>query len=170
MRISDWSSDVCSSDLAADPVSLREYWTLRHAHRPDAAALQRLIDAPGLAPDKRERWQQRLDWLRTNGKLSERALRATRDRRRTKQAGCANGYSTIDPRADRAQCNEHTQADQHHAHRMIDVVRVAKQSAAQPIVRQQQGPAREPPEGCPRQPYGEQPPQRRPKRAGGDTG
>lgn len=53
-------------ERAADPVSLREYWTLRSAHRPDEGALQRLIDAPGLAPDKRESWQQRRDWLRDN--------------------------------------------------------------------------------------------------------
>ncbi|NGY06758.1 MOSC domain-containing protein [Solimonas terrae] len=50
----------------AHPVSLREYWDLRHAHRPEPAALQRLIDTPGLAPDKREGWQQRLTWLLAN--------------------------------------------------------------------------------------------------------
>lgn len=47
-----------------DPVSLREYWALRQTHRPDLAVLQKLVDAPGLAPDKRAGWQQRLDWLR----------------------------------------------------------------------------------------------------------
>lgn len=46
-----------------DPVSLREYWTLQATHRPDHDALRRVIDTPGLAPDKRARWQQRLDWL-----------------------------------------------------------------------------------------------------------
>lgn len=50
----------------ADPVSLREYWTLHAMNRPDHAALRRVIDTPGLAPDKRARWQQRLDWLVRN--------------------------------------------------------------------------------------------------------
>src|SRR5690606_28005533 len=49
-----------------DAVSLREYWTLQAAARPDADALRRVIDAPGLAPDKRARWQQRLAWLQAN--------------------------------------------------------------------------------------------------------
>lgn len=53
-------------DRNADPVTLREYWTLRHEHRPDSDALQRLIDTPGLAPQQRARWQQRCAWLRAN--------------------------------------------------------------------------------------------------------
>ena len=45
------------------PISLREYWTLKHTHRPDLAALQRLIASPGLAEQQRGRWQQRLAYL-----------------------------------------------------------------------------------------------------------
>lgn len=47
----------------ADPLSLRDYWNLKHAHRPSLAELQRVIDTPGLAPQQRARWQQRRDWL-----------------------------------------------------------------------------------------------------------
>jgi MOSC domain-containing protein YiiM len=50
----------------ADPVTLRDYWNLRDTPRPPLGDLQRLIDTPGLAPDKRESWRQRLDWLRNN--------------------------------------------------------------------------------------------------------
>ncbi|HET8881452.1 MAG TPA: MOSC domain-containing protein [Solimonas sp.] len=50
----------------ADPVTLRDYWNLRETPRPPLSDLQRLIDTPGLAPDKRESWRQRLDWLRDN--------------------------------------------------------------------------------------------------------
>lgn len=53
-------------ERAAAPISLREYWTLRHAPRPPLEAIGRLIATPGLAPDKRESWQQRLAWLRAN--------------------------------------------------------------------------------------------------------
>lgn len=49
-----------------DAVSLREYWTLQAQTRPDLGAVRRVIDAPGLAPDKRARWQQRLAWLQAN--------------------------------------------------------------------------------------------------------
>ncbi|MES0872675.1 MOSC domain-containing protein [Sinimarinibacterium thermocellulolyticum] len=51
---------------AADAVSLREYWDLYAAARPDLDAVRRVVDAPGLAPDKRERWRQRLAWLQAN--------------------------------------------------------------------------------------------------------
>ena len=54
-------------ERATDAVSLREYWDLHAATRPDLAAVQRVVDAAGLAPDKRARWQQRLEWLRANG-------------------------------------------------------------------------------------------------------
>ncbi|WP_370308181.1 MOSC domain-containing protein [Sinimarinibacterium flocculans] len=54
-------------ERAADAVSLREYWDLHAATRPDLAAVRRVVDAPGLAPDKRARWQQRLEWLQANG-------------------------------------------------------------------------------------------------------
>lgn len=47
-----------------DPVSLREYWMLKHEHRPSLDALQRVIDTPGLTLQQQARWQQRLDWLR----------------------------------------------------------------------------------------------------------
>ncbi|MGH8446791.1 MAG: MOSC domain-containing protein [Solimonas sp.] len=50
----------------AAPISLADYWALRHARRPDLSLLQRLVDSPGLAPDKRASWQQRLVWLRAN--------------------------------------------------------------------------------------------------------
>lgn len=53
-------------DRNADPISLRVYWDLREAARPPLDLLQRLIDTPGLAPDKRESWQQRLAWLHDN--------------------------------------------------------------------------------------------------------
>ncbi len=49
-----------------DPVSLREYWDLHAAVRPDLDAVRRVVAAPGLAPDKRARWQQRLAWLQRN--------------------------------------------------------------------------------------------------------
>ncbi len=49
-----------------EPVSLRDYWNLQAETRPDRAALRRVIDAPGLAPDKRVRWQERLAWLERN--------------------------------------------------------------------------------------------------------
>ncbi|WP_028009287.1 MOSC domain-containing protein [Solimonas flava] len=47
-----------------DPVTLAEYWRLRASPRADRARLQRVADSPGLAPEQRARWQQRLDWLR----------------------------------------------------------------------------------------------------------
>ena len=46
-----------------DAVSLREYWDLHAAARPNLDAVRRVVAAPGLAPDKRARWQQRLEWL-----------------------------------------------------------------------------------------------------------
>lgn len=51
-------------------VSLREYWDLHAAARPDPDAVRRVVEAPGLAPDKRARWQQRLAWLQRNGTQS----------------------------------------------------------------------------------------------------
>jgi MOSC domain-containing protein YiiM len=49
----------------ADAISLREFWTLNHTHRPAPAALARLISTRGLNPDWRGRLQARLDWLRS---------------------------------------------------------------------------------------------------------
>lgn len=49
-----------------DAVSLREYWKLHAAPRPDLADVRRVVEAPGLAADKRARWQQRLEWLQRN--------------------------------------------------------------------------------------------------------
>jgi MOSC domain-containing protein YiiM len=49
-----------------DAVSLREYWNLHAETRPALDDVRRVAEAPGLAPDKRERWQQRLEWLRAN--------------------------------------------------------------------------------------------------------
>jgi MOSC domain-containing protein YiiM len=49
-----------------DAVSLRTYWDLHAAARPDLDAVRRVVDATGLAPDKRARWQQRLEWLQRN--------------------------------------------------------------------------------------------------------
>jgi MOSC domain-containing protein YiiM len=50
----------------ADPVSLREFWNLRATHRPGAAQMQRVMDTPGLAPERRQRLLRRLEWLRNN--------------------------------------------------------------------------------------------------------
>lgn len=50
----------------ADPVSLQAFWALRREQRPDHAELRRVIDTPGLAPERRARLQQRLEWLQRN--------------------------------------------------------------------------------------------------------
>jgi len=47
----------------SDPLSLRDYWQIHHQHRPERAALQRVIATPGLAPHLVARWQQRLAWI-----------------------------------------------------------------------------------------------------------
>ncbi|TJY65222.1 MOSC domain-containing protein [Sinimarinibacterium sp. CAU 1509] len=49
-----------------DPVSLRAFWDLRALHRPSAAQMQRVIETPGLAPERRQRLQRRLEWLQQN--------------------------------------------------------------------------------------------------------
>jgi MOSC domain-containing protein YiiM len=49
-----------------DAVSLREYWDLHAAARPELDAVRRVVAAPGLSADKRVRWQQRLEWLQRN--------------------------------------------------------------------------------------------------------
>lgn len=48
-------------------VSLREFWTVLHDHRPSTAVLQRVIQAQGLAEGWRRHLQQRFDWLRRHG-------------------------------------------------------------------------------------------------------
>src|SRR3546814_4793934 len=63
MRISDWSSDVCSSDLAAIAAKPRRLAPARHALTPLApslAAVERMSDATGMlqhalysVPDRR---------------------------------------------------------------------------------------------------------------------
>ncbi len=50
----------------ADPISLREFWDLRAVHRPSVAQMQRVIDTPGLAPERRQRLRRRLEWLQKN--------------------------------------------------------------------------------------------------------
>src|SRR3546814_18390536 len=49
MRISDWSSDVCSSDLAAVPVGLGHGSGCRRAIHPDGGAGRRLADVAAQA-------------------------------------------------------------------------------------------------------------------------
>src|SRR3546814_10155971 len=46
MRISDWSSDVCSSDLGAGVDRGQPARAERHAQFPDRAALRRRADVP----------------------------------------------------------------------------------------------------------------------------
>lgn len=46
-----------------DPIPLAEVWRLRHTLRPPLAALQRLIDSPGLSPQLLPKLCQRRDWL-----------------------------------------------------------------------------------------------------------
>ena len=50
----------------ADPVSLREWWTLSRTPRVPLEVLQRLADTPGLTPAYRDKVLQRIDWLRKN--------------------------------------------------------------------------------------------------------
>src|SRR3546814_4740917 len=57
MRISDWSSDVCSSDLAVTLPALCEFcWVLRKVYRYEAArvaaSVRLLIDAGNVAADR----------------------------------------------------------------------------------------------------------------------
>ncbi|TAM11604.1 MAG: MOSC domain-containing protein [Nevskiaceae bacterium] len=58
--------DWCLIDRNADPITLRRFWELKHATRPDLDALRRLRDTPGLA----SRWQRtlrdRVAWLEAN--------------------------------------------------------------------------------------------------------
>lgn len=50
----------------ADPVSLREWWTLMWTPRPGLAALTRAAETPGLTAAYRDKLLQRMDWLRRN--------------------------------------------------------------------------------------------------------
>lgn len=47
-----------------DPVSLREFWSTLAEHRPQAGALQRILDTPGLSSQLQSRLRLRLEWLR----------------------------------------------------------------------------------------------------------
>ena len=47
----------------ATPISLRDYWNLKHAHRPSLEAMRQLLASPGLSVQQRGRWQQRFEWL-----------------------------------------------------------------------------------------------------------
>lgn len=61
LRVGD-AIELIERDAGA--ISLREYWRLKQALRPDLGRVARLIATPGLAAAQRARWQQRLDWLR----------------------------------------------------------------------------------------------------------
>lgn len=47
-------------------VTLADYWRLKNEARPSPERLARIIAAPGLAPDKRRKLEERADWLRRN--------------------------------------------------------------------------------------------------------
>ncbi len=51
----------------AEPLSLRQLHALTHAHRPDAAALHRAADTPGLNASWRNKLLARIEWLERNG-------------------------------------------------------------------------------------------------------
>jgi MOSC domain-containing protein YiiM len=51
-------------ERVADPVTLREIWTVAHTLRPGLPRLQRIIDTPGLNPSLRQRLLERAQWLR----------------------------------------------------------------------------------------------------------
>lgn len=54
------------TERAADPLSLAAAAAIWRAHRPAAADLQRLAEAPALAPGWRKKIEQRAAWLRSN--------------------------------------------------------------------------------------------------------
>ncbi|ATE62529.1 MOSC domain-containing protein [Thauera sinica] len=48
-------------------LSLARYWQVINEHRPDAGLLRRIATAPGLAPDKAARLNERAAWLEAHG-------------------------------------------------------------------------------------------------------
>ncbi len=56
----------------APELSLARYWQVINAHRPNAELLRQIAAAPGLAPDKAARLNERADWLQADGGKSTR--------------------------------------------------------------------------------------------------
>ncbi|MBS0544011.1 MAG: MOSC domain-containing protein [Proteobacteria bacterium] len=56
----------------APELSLARYWQVINAHRPNAELLRQIAAAPGLAPDKAARLNERADWLQADGGNSTR--------------------------------------------------------------------------------------------------
>ena len=56
----------------APELSLARYWQVINTHRPDAELLRQIAAAPGLAPDKAARLNERADWLQADGGNSTR--------------------------------------------------------------------------------------------------
>ena len=50
-------------------VTLAEYLDVLHAARPPLEQLLRVAAAPGLSPDKKQRLEERAEWLRNNGSI-----------------------------------------------------------------------------------------------------